>query len=473
MDVALPQPVLGAVLLEALAGVDHEDAAAAHRVLLVDHHDARRDSGAVEEVGGEPDDSLDPAALDEIAPDGRFAVAAEEHAVRHDDRALAGTPERRDEVQQVGVISVLGRRLAVVEAAVFVVGRVEAVRPGLVGERGVGDGEVEALEAPRPIGELRGGECVVAPDLGCLAAVQDQVHPRHRPGRDVLFLPVDRQPVRRRVGGLDEERPGTARGIVHGLVQPGVRPDPDNLGHDAGHLRRGVELPLALPRLGGEVPHEVLVRVAQQVVAVGAVGAEIEPLEDPDELRETVLHLLPLAELSLVVEVREVDHALEKVVVGVGELADHLVDPVADLLGPLERDHVGEASPRRHRDVGELVVARVLVRDVLHEEQREHVVLVLGRVHSAAQLVAALPERGVEVGFAEGHGVGGGVRVWLGGPVNQDYRAVRVGSRTGWGGVGGEERFNRGRWRALVEPRCNVHFPLSYVWLTFVDARIC
>ena len=49
----------------------------------------------------------------------------------------------------------------------------------------------------------------------------------------------------------------------------------------------------------------------------------------------------------------------------------------------------------------------VLVRDVLHEEQREDVVLVLGRVHAAAQLVAALPERGVEVGFSEGHGGGG------------------------------------------------------------------
>ena len=50
-----------------------------------------------------------------------------------------------------------------------------------------------------------------------------------------------------------------------------------------------------------------------------------------------------------------------------------------------------------------------LVRDVLHEEQREDVVFVLRRVHAAAQLVAALPERGVEVGFAEGTwGWGGG-----------------------------------------------------------------
>ena len=78
---------------------------------------------------------------------------------------------------------------------------------------------------------------------------------------------------------------------------------------------------------------------------MGAVGTEIEPLEDPDQLREAVLHLLAPAELALVVEISLVDHALEEVVVGVGEPADDLVDPVADLLGPLERDHVGEASP--------------------------------------------------------------------------------------------------------------------------------
>ena len=64
----------------------------------------------------------------------------------------------------------------------------------------------------------------------------------------------------------------------------------------------------------------------------------------------------------------------------------------------------------------------VLVRDVLHEEQREDVVLVLGCVHAAAQLVAALPERGVEVGFSEGHGggVSGVAGAWPVGLANQD-----------------------------------------------------
>ena len=65
----------------------------------------------------------------------------------------------------------------------------------------------------------------------------------------------------------------------------------------------------------------------------------------------------------------------------------------------------------------------------IHEEQRQDVVLVPGRVHAAAQLVAASPERRVEVGFSDGHGgwgSSGAVRL-----ANQDYRAVRAGSRDG------------------------------------------
>ena len=103
------------------------------------------------------------------------------------------------------------------------------------------------------------------------------------------------------------------------MSQLGVRADPDHLGHDAGDFRRGVELSLALSRLGCEVPHEVLVGIAQEVVTMGAVGAEVEPLEDTDQLGEAILHLLVLAELALVVEIGLVDHALEEVVVGVGE----------------------------------------------------------------------------------------------------------------------------------------------------------
>ena len=76
--------------------------------------------------------------------------------------------------------------------------------------------------------------------------------------------------------------------------------------------------------------HQVLVGVAEQVVALGAGASEVEVVEDRDQLGQPVLHLLALAELLLVVEVGQVDDASQ--VVGFGELGDDLVDPVADLL---------------------------------------------------------------------------------------------------------------------------------------------
>jgi hypothetical protein len=61
VDVLLAQAVLVAVLEEALAGVDHEHALAADRIFLVEHQDAGRYAGAVEEVGGQADDALEDA----------------------------------------------------------------------------------------------------------------------------------------------------------------------------------------------------------------------------------------------------------------------------------------------------------------------------------------------------------------------------------------------------------------------------
>ena len=220
-------------------------------------------------------------------------------------------------------------------------------------------------------------------------AVQDHVHPRQRPGRVVHLLAVDRDVVCL-VGGLEQQRAGTAGGVVDGLVRARAGADADHLCHDARDFGRRVELPLALARLGGEMPHQVLVGVAQQVVASGAVGAEVETVEYGNQLRKPILHFLARTELALVVEIGLIDDALE--IVGIGKFADDLVDPVTDLLVALQGHHVGEAAPGGHFD-DRVGLAGVLVRHVLHEQQRQDVVLVLRGVHAAAQFVAALPER--------------------------------------------------------------------------------
>ena len=169
---------------------------------------------------------------------------------------------------------------------------------------------------------------------------------------------------------------------------------------DAGDLGGGVELALALAALGGEVAHEVFVGVAQDVVALGAVLAEVERLvfEDGDQVGEAVHHFLAAAELGGVVEVGHVGQ-----LVGIGQRSDDLlVDLVADVGLAFERHHVLEAGAFGNGDGG-VGDAGVLVADVLDEEQDEDVVLVLAGVHAAAEFVATGPERAVEFRFLEGH----------------------------------------------------------------------
>ncbi len=139
--------------------------------------------------------------------------------------------------------------------------------------------------------------------------------------------------------------------------------DADDLRHDAADLGRRVELALALAALGGEVPHQVFVGIAEDVVVLGAVLGEIECglFEDGDEVGEAVHHVLAFAELVRVVEVREV--AAGEAGVLVDERLDDLrVDLVADVRLALEGDHVREARALGNGDRwGEVIAVAVFV----------------------------------------------------------------------------------------------------------------
>ena len=208
-------------------------------------------------------------------------------------------------------------------------------------------------------------------------------------------------------GDLEQQRSGAAGRVVdggRGLAVVGG--NADHPGDDAADLGRGVELPLALAALGGEVAHQVFVGVAEDVVVVGAVLREVELglLEDADQVAEAVDHRLAFAELVGVVEVGEV--AARELGVGVDQRLDDVgVDAVADVALAFQGDHVREARPRRDDDRrGEVVAVGVFIADVFDEQHEQYVVLVLTGVHAAAQFVAGGPQRGVEVGFSQGHG---------------------------------------------------------------------
>ena len=380
----------GPVLHKAGTGVDHKDALAGVGVLLVDDDDAGGDAGAVKKVGRQADDALDVALADEFAADLGLDIAAEQDAVRQDAGALAGAFERADDVQQVGVVALLGGRCAEgLKAIVGVVQRIEARAPALVGKGRIGDHVVEGFER-FAILELGIGQGVALHDERRGVVVQDHVHAGKAAGGGILLLPVEGDRRLGLIGHLQEQRTRAAGGVIDGRVGAGLGvTDAEDLRNDAADLGRGVELALALAALGGEVAHQVFVGVAQDVVAVGAVLREIEGLvlEDGDQVGEPIHHLLAAAELGGIVEIRHVGQ-----LVGIGQRSDDLlVDLVADVRLALEGDHVLEARALRNGDrrVG---LPGILVADVFDEQQHQDVVLVLAGIHAAAQFVAAGPE---------------------------------------------------------------------------------
>ena len=207
VDVALPQPVLGAVLDETLAGIHQEDPLAAAGRALVDHQDAGGDAGAIEEVGRQAYDPLDQTPLDQVLADLGFGVAAEQHAMGKDATASAGALERAHDVQQVGIVALLGRWDAkTLEAPIGILGRIEPGAPALVGERWIGHHVIELLELLALL-EFGIGQGVALPDDCCGVAVQDHVHPRQAAGGRILLLPVERHRPARLGGDLQQQRP--------------------------------------------------------------------------------------------------------------------------------------------------------------------------------------------------------------------------------------------------------------------------
>jgi hypothetical protein len=77
------------------------------------------------------------------------------------------------------------------------------------------------------------------------------------------------------------------------------RANADHLGNDAAHLGRRVELAFALAAFAGEVAHQVLVCIAQNVVVLGAVLREVEHrvLEDANQVAQALHHRRPFAQL--------------------------------------------------------------------------------------------------------------------------------------------------------------------------------
>ena len=79
IDVPLTQTVPVAVLNEVMAGIDHKDALTLNGISLIDDDNAGRDAGAIKQVGGQADDALDIALVNNGFADSRLRIATVEN----------------------------------------------------------------------------------------------------------------------------------------------------------------------------------------------------------------------------------------------------------------------------------------------------------------------------------------------------------------------------------------------------------
>ena len=116
-DVLVRELVLAFAFHEVLGGVDEEHVVGL--LALLEHEDADRDAGGVEQVRGQADDGVDVAVLEQLGADAFLGAAPEQHAVRQDDGHHAFVFQVVEAVQQEGEVGGgFGRQAVVLEAHV-------------------------------------------------------------------------------------------------------------------------------------------------------------------------------------------------------------------------------------------------------------------------------------------------------------------------------------------------------------------
>ena len=128
------------------------------------------------------------------------------------------------------------------------------------------------------------GDGVALPDCGSRIVMENHVHAGQGAGGKVHFLTIDCQTSRSFITGFQQQRPRTTGGVINRGVLGCLLIDSNDLGQNSGDLRRRVELTLGLTRFCGEVTHQVLVGIAQQIISIGTIRGQVQSLENSNQL---------------------------------------------------------------------------------------------------------------------------------------------------------------------------------------------
>ena len=242
-------------------------------------------------------------------------------------------------------------------------------------------------------------EGVARLDFACRFVVQHEVHLGKTCRSHFLLLAPDRDFKRRFVCCADQQRTGAARRIVNRITLiPFLNPiNADHLRKNTRYFGRRIKLSLALAALCRKIAHQILVGVAQNIIAARLVILEIKlwALENGNQTSKLIHHFFACAQLRLIIEMRIVDHAAKVIISGFGKLGDDFVHFLANILISLQRNKIIEAPAFRHRNIC-ILNPFEFVRNILHEQQGKNVILILRSIHAASQFIAASPKGAVQ-----------------------------------------------------------------------------
>ena len=147
---------------------------------------------------------------------------------------------------------------------------------------------------------------------------------------------------------------------------------------------------LAFARLLRKLHHEILVGIADDVIAAGTVIFEVNRriLKYGDQAGHLVDQFFAGAKLIRIVEANIRKRALKSVVLK--ELLDNLIHALPNIWLSFRENQVIKGRPLADGKFGKRLTL-VSVRYIFEEQQDKHIILVPCRFHAASQLIASLP----------------------------------------------------------------------------------
>ena len=168
--------------------------------------------------------------------------------------------------------------------------------------------------------------------------MQQHIENSQRSCRIIFFLSVRCCTIERFANGTQQQRTGSASGVVNGCGWRGKLCKMQHLSHNTTHFGRSIELTFALATLGCKVFHEILISIAKNIIVSSAVFTEIKvfALKSCNQIAQCFAHLFWLTEFWGVVEVGQ-GKASEKHSVSLFDSFQLLVDLFAYMVIALQQ----------------------------------------------------------------------------------------------------------------------------------------